>query len=300
MKENISYISVNIVDQALYLIQAIRKHKCTRLQQVRELRFPYGIHWEPAIEFAFQCGWINSLGDIIELSQRGVAKEVMFQNDTISEPLWRDILADYIQQCHPVWEYRIPSGRKEAFYVMNVEEQRCFYEANLIDSYAPEVVEWWDMFANATRARGEESTTDIGRMGEKLSLAYEKKRTGKEPQWCAVDSNVSGYDILSVKSAVDSSKLLIEAKTSISELGEAKMYLTRNEWQEATQKYNCGCYSFHIWHVYKGIKKLAILDVDTMSQHIPQNKGIGKWESVSVPFTAFSKHFEDVSNMIND
>jgi hypothetical protein len=75
--------------------------------------------------------------------------------------------------------------------------------------------------------------TEIGRSGEKMSFDHEWKRTGLKPIWQAVESNLAGFDILSVTDSINNAKLQIEVKATTSEINYAKVHITRNEWETA-------------------------------------------------------------------
>lgn len=126
--------------------------------------------------------------------------------------------------------------------------------------------------------------SQTGREGERLSLAYEKDRTGIQPIWQSIESNLSGFDILSCLSDADSAPLQIEVKASENSWNYAEFHLTANEWESATLARN---YRFHLWALGKN-PKLAIVPVDQMEKHIPSNAGRGKWETVRIPFSVFS------------
>lgn len=86
--------------------------------------------------------------------------------------------------------------------------------------------------------------SQTGRTGERLSLAFEKDRTGKQPIWQSIESNLSGFDILSCLSDMDASPLQIEVKASENSWNYADFHLTANEWESATLARN---YMFHLW-----------------------------------------------------
>lgn len=116
-------------------------------------------------------------------------------------------------------------------------------------------------------------------------------RTGCKPDWCSIESNLSGYDILSLRSATNDEHILIEVKTSTEELANARCIVSRHEWTLAQCSNNISRYFFYLWNIVRGKKLLAIVSVQDMSQHIPVDNMDGQWEYVSVPFRAFSNKF---------
>ena len=97
-----------------------------------------------------------------------------------------------------------------------------------------------------------------------------------------MESNLAGYDILSVVDKSNSKKLKIEVKASTSNLEYAKIHITKNEWLTAQNSIN---YIFHLWHIDE-TSKLYIIDANIVNKNIPNNKGDGEWETVEIPFKA--------------
>ena len=55
------------------------------------------------------------------------------------------------------------------------------------------------------------SLDDVGRKGERLTLQYEELRTNVKPDWRSIETNLSGYDVLSQRSKTDNTPLLSKA-----------------------------------------------------------------------------------------
>lgn len=290
MKE---YISVNIVAQSLLLGKSIKDNDCYTIEKIRQLRLPYGINLNSSLDFAIQCQWVSNVDTNVVLTDYGNTIIEMFDGHSISMQLWRRILYIYITVCSPAWCRRIPYGRREAYLFMNEEEQRCFDEAGLVDSQDESVIDWWDMLANEERTKSDAALGDIGRKGERLTLAYEELRTGVKPNWRSIETNLSGYDILSQRSSNEKEKLLIEVKTSTQQLETACAIISRHEWDVASMKNNRNRYLFYFWALSGNGNRLAIINVDEMSSHIPDDNESGKWENVSIPFDAFKEMFEN-------
>ncbi len=286
------YISVNIVSQALILITAIKKHNCDSSQKINQIKLPYGINRDAAMTFSCQCEWVSINNNEITFTKQGEKIVASFNGVLIDSALWRTILAEYIDKSEPAWAQRIPSGRQEAYLFMNTEEQRCFDEAGLMKSIDPEVVDWWDAIAERIRAKKDASHLDIGREGERCTMLYEQHRTGTMPDWISIDSNVAGYDVLSRRASNSDENILIEAKSSSKPIAEAVCYITRHEWDIAMHKNNINRYFFYIWKLSPGGNMLAILNTAQMQSYIPIDSGGGKWENVSIPYSAFEELFK--------
>lgn len=145
--------------------------------------------------------------------------------------------------------------------------------------------------AEKEREKAASEKNETGRSGEKLTIDYEKRRTGLEPYWAAIESNLAGYDISSVRSATKNDQILIEVKTSTQAPGYATCIISRHEWETATRGNNVERYYFYLWWIRDGIKKLAIVSVAEMASQIPSDMNQGKWENVRVPYSAYEKRF---------
>ena len=108
-----------------------------------------------------------------------------------------------IEAYKPSWLPLLTKGRAEALRFLPEDVVQCLREADLTTSYADDVILWWDKTCKISRRTGKDEKVDVGRRGEKLSISYERRRTSREPIWKGFDSNLAGYDILSV---VDSRK----------------------------------------------------------------------------------------------
>jgi hypothetical protein len=232
------------------------------------------------LDVSFKCGWskLTQSGQI-ELSARG--KEIItfgYQQALLLQ------LEDLILNFNPVWASILLRGRTEAKNFLPPDALQCFKECGLFGKLTDDIVKFWDKLTLAYRNYTQKKLTEIGRTGEKLSFEYEKTRTGFEPIWQAVESNIAGYDLLSILSTDNSAKLQIEVKTTTSSLNYATLHITRNEWQTAISSLN---YLFHLWHIGDSENKLYMASVTQMEKHIPTDKSDGKWETVEIPFRVF-------------
>jgi len=228
--------------------------------------------------------------DALTESGREIAKQYVDGGDL--RLAFRLFLYAYISETHPIWAYRIPMGREEAFAVMEKDEKFCFAEAGLADNpVADDVVMWWDSVAKLFRSHDDNANLEIGREGERLTMAYELTRTGFSPTWVSIDSNFAGYDVLSRESRVQPGRRMIEVKTTQKKLSAAEFYISKNEWE--TAETSLDRYYFYLWQI-GGSKELAIVSAREMARHISKNQGAGKWVSVAVPFAEFASSFKHV------
>lgn len=287
-----NYISVNVVSQSLILFSLIQRNKCSSVSDIQQLKLPYGVNLDVALNFICQCKWINDIHGYIEITQMGNIILGMFNGEQIGIELWKLILNRYITVCCPVWAKRVPYGRAEAFLFMSEEEQRCFIEAGLIYSQEEEVLDWWDAIAGIQRGKVKTSLNELGRRGERLTMQYEEARTGVKPDWRSIETNLCGYDILSQCSAEDKNKLLIEVKTSSKPIREASAIVSRHEWDVAQMKNNVKRYFFYFWWLESKEARLAIVSADDIAPNIPIDRERGQWENVSIPFEPFLERFK--------
>ncbi|ARV45237.1 protein NO VEIN domain-containing protein [Bacillus inaquosorum] len=228
------------------------------------------------LEVAESCNWINiDLDSNVSVTSKG--------NEIVCGKNMRDALRvqlkHLIEMLKPSWSYLIHRGRKESLQYFPPDVQQCFKEAELVDSYEDDVVKWWDIFASVSRGKQQDTQLEIGRRGEELSLEYEINRTGKQPLWQSIESNLAGFDILSCTSSTDTTPLRIEVKATTS-TSSFTFYLTRNEWSVAEKSYQ---YCFHLW-MLSDKPELYIIDKSVVAYHIPCNQGGGAWENVKITF----------------
>lgn len=200
----------------------------------------------------------------------------------------RRALLDYVEVLRPPWTMLALDGRKKTLGFTPIEFRQSMTEAYLAEGYDDEVIEFWDRLAAIARGQQDTRLSSIGRDGERLTLSYEKQRTGHTPSWRSIDCNSDGYDVMSVVSSEDHAQRQIEVKTSTLGL-VGSMHLTRNEWESTeTMVYH----TFHLWDLKNmNAPKLAIVGRALMEQHVPHDNGAGVWKEVEIPFREFVNLF---------
>lgn len=231
---------------------------------------------EKIIDLSFKCGWIliDKTGNI-KLSNKGISIAKLDYKEALLHQL-----CDMIHVYNPSWASVIPKGREETKHFLPTEVYQCFSEAGLFGQFDDKLIQMWDNIALAYRNFNHKKLLYIGRKGEKLSFNYEKQRTNTNPIWQSLESNLSGFDILSVVSEKKNDKLRIEVKSTESKLDYARLYITQNEWETALSSRQ---YIFHLW-LLNPSPKLYIIEKDIVEAHIPQNKNDGCWQNVMIPF----------------
>lgn len=237
------------------------------------------------LNLCLRCGWVEV---DIDSTLKPTARGLELHTNSCFESRLRMQLLDVIVREQPTWANLFPKGRLEASNFLGSDVKQCLTEANLLNTPpTDEVVEWWDDISGKVRGIKSASLNQIGRTGEKLTLAFEENRTKHIPKWQSVDSNLCGYDILSVTSESDKSALQIEVKATERELRVAEFYISQNEWETATLSRN---YLFHIWLIYPK-PMLALISPSELSKHIPSNQGDGQWQSVRIPYRVFDNKY---------
>jgi hypothetical protein len=106
----------------------------------------------------------------------------------------------------------------------------------------------------------------------------------------SIESNLTGYDLLSVVSRSNGSPLIVEVKASRGLGHSARFFMSRNEWETACKASN---YSLHLWRLAP-TPALAKVSVSILEPHIPINCGDGVWDSVQISMAAFESSFRSV------
>lgn len=256
-------ISRTTINETEFLSAFVDRYELTTSQKVLKVAEDYN--------------WIKlDIYGCLAVSEKG--NEIISQDDMLNG--LRVQLSHLIEKVKPTWSYLIHKGRKEAYQYFPAEVKQCFRDADLINSYNLDVIKWWDRLALIARGIQQNTQLEIGRIGEELSFKYEKNRTGKYPEWQSIESNLSGYDILSNISSTDTTPLNIEVKTTNNNSRVFTFYLSRNEWNIAESSQN---YIFHLWLMNKE-PELFIVDKTEIACHIPSNQGNGSWENVKIVF----------------
>ena len=251
-----------------------------------DLKFPdifktfYVASPKAILEVSQKCDWVrlNTYG-FLEITERG---NVIIESKE-PEMTLRIQIGHLIETYLPPWLPLLSHGRAETQKYLPKDVGQCFREAGLFGEISDDIILWWDRYSKVSRKQGKDTKLEVGRQGEKLSIQYERERTGREPRWLGFKSNFLGFDILSTLSKDNPQSLLIKVKASNSIVSTAFFYITKNEWGVATTS---NCYLFHLWALQpKPI--LTTVEVDQIRKHIPNNQGDGCWENVSIPYSVF-------------
>jgi hypothetical protein len=189
-------------------------------------------------------------------------------------------LRDLIGALRPLWATVLARGRKEAAAYLPIDVKQALDEADLLSGRSRWVVEWWNSVSTVSAKPNESRKLEISRRAERLTIQYERRRTGIRPFWQALESDLAGYDVLSQVSRLDRAPLRIEVKGTRDKPSYAKFHLTRNEWRVAMTSRP---YVFHFWLLLPS-PKLFTIEPDKIAPHIAKNRGAGEWEIVEIPW----------------
>ena len=254
----------------------------------------------PEIRASFRHIGVMNIDIVLEVTQElnwiradGEGRAVLTSSGTrimlltTIEARIRQAILDYVDIKEPFWLQNAAFGRKKLLAFTGSTIGQVFLEAGLINGVSNDIVEFWDILAARARGQKDNHLLEIGRNGERLSLAYERERTNKEPKWISIETNTDGYDVLSVIAEEDLRPLTIEVKSTRIGVG-GEIYLTRNEWDQAIIK---EAHLFHLWDISKIIPRLACVTPKQMEEHIPINHGFGEWGVTQIPLEPFNKYF---------
>lgn len=228
-----------------------------------------------------RCRWIAIEDDgKIRLTERGVS----LLGITEVAICLREQLLDLILAEPPPWAKKLVLGRFEAHQAMPDGARQCFRDCGLLEGTHDDIVNWWDRASNSVRAERTRINHEVGRRAEKWTLEFERRRTGQNPIWQAIETSVSGFDVLSIVGPESGRKLKIEVKGSRLHQNEASFFLTRNEWLTALASNE---FQFHLWLVHEK-PKLFVVPASELNPHVPTDGEGGRWETAQL----FYKHFE--------
>jgi len=239
---------------------------------------------------AQMCRWLHlSEEGIIHLTERGQHLRTL----TTAEICLREQLFDVLMAAPPAWSRRMIQGRFEALQAMPDDARQCFEDCGLTKGTDEDTVDWWDRATGGLRSERSKALQIIGRKAEKLSLNFERKRTGKDPIWQGLETAVAGFDVLSVVDSNTERRLKIEVKGSSMNKSVASFFVTRNEWNTATKSSD---FHFHLWLLREN-PKLFVVPASEVEPHIPKDSGSGLWSGAELYFKDFSA-FEKESAII--
>lgn len=278
-------LSPGLANSCFELLAMVRRRPVP-LAQIRSSFAMIGVVQSTAVvECCMRMRWLLTGEDGIAcLSVSGVRL-----TDAIAhEARLRQAIVDLIELEEPSWLQNAVFGRRKVLDFVSSGMAQVFLEAGLVDGVEDDVVAFWDSLAAQARGQKDTRLLEIGRRGERLTVAYEERRTGRKPRWVAIDNNADGYDVLSIAARDDVRTMTIEVKAT--QVGtNAILHLTRNEWETAIDS---RLHLFHLWDISGNPPRLAVLSTADIHTHVCADNGDGEWESVAIPFRAFENRMQ--------
>lgn len=175
-------------------------------------------------------------------------------------------------------------GRDSLLSNLSDDELQVFRNAGLIEEIpTAEAILWWDEFRSLKRKSVDEIKVRQGRKAESWTMSEECKIVGQisseiKPIWVSLNGDYFGYDISSYRRISNIAQpVLIEVK-SFSNRSNPFIYITRTEWNKATA--TIPAYLFYVWCMDN--ESFKIFSTDDIGRHIPDDRGLGKWEIVKI------------------
>ena len=275
MRKNSPDLSVGILYDAIELIELISEN--LTIQEI-ELKSAFPNRFSSAdlqsvLEISQSCNWfcIDTEG-ILFLTNEG---RLILDADNYKAKL-RIQIKHFVNQFRPPWALILKNGRT-ALSSLPEDCHQCLNEAGFLELNLSGLNELDRLIAIADGGN-DYNKIAIGRKGELLTKKYEEIRTGESPKWIALDTNLAGYDFLSIVCKDDTSPLPIEVKTTERDLDSAYIHISKNESDISLSAKN---YIFYIWLLNP--IDFYIVDPEELAKHRPTNKGYGTWESVKIP-----------------
>ena len=281
-------LSVGYLDNATRLLKVVENNPDSNLKKINAIMQTDDIivrgNSKNVLSFALEVEWIK-LDEKYNVLVHNDLREYL-DGDLIL--LQRELFWRYISNKQPIWTKFLLKGLKVKNSISDVNERQIFNDLGLftnIDSTDDSLIQWWSRAKSLARSIENKQLTEIGNFGERLSLAYEKERTGKNPLHVAYLSDSFSYDIESIREKKDTSPLFIEVKTSTKNRRFASFFITRNEYE--TCKKQGSNYVFHLWSIDSKQNNLLIVNSDEILSKLPIDSEGGKWEVASVSFNQF-------------
>jgi hypothetical protein len=196
--------------------------------------------------------------------------------------IYRKILVLYIKKKQFHWVSKINYGIDYHLFSNLSDDLRIIVDkyCNLLsDSYKS--LSWW--INNIYSVDDEKEKILQGIIGEKLTIFYEREILNINNDsviYMAAKSSYSGFDISSLISNEDNRIKLIEVKTNlVSNINEARIFLTKKEWQTCLKS---NLYFFYIWIIIQKKAYLYILRKKDIEAKVSIDPKGGSWQETII------------------
>ena len=282
-------LSIGTLNLSIELLRMINSNLNLNYEEVENIlkadEIQFREYGQVVLESAINFGWLT-----YDIKNNLCLAESLLSIDLEEETqLQRELLLLYITNVEPIWIRYLSKGINHAEDRISGEDvKQIFRELGLFPNSkntTKDVVSWWSKIRVLSLSQKDQRLSKIGYEGELLSLEFEKKRTGKNPEYKALQSDEFGYDILSIVSKSNLDPLYIEVKSSEKGAQRGSMFLTRNEFDKCI-KYG-DSYQFHLWDLSLATPRILILPGKEIIPHIPIDSGNGIWKIVEIKFRDF-------------
>jgi hypothetical protein len=272
---------------AIEIVALVDRYDQTTEEFTKSFPFILTLRSDEIVDFALEMGWaIEGTSGLLANTARG--REIARLTDP--KLARRQQLIDIVAATMPAWAKALLDGRAHFKVAASPDVKQCFGEAELLDQLDQDAIQILDQMQSLVRGDRENENLRTGRMGERLTVAYEEDRTGAAPKWTSIETNRDGYDVLSRRSTVDAAAREIEVKATTRSLKDAEMILTRAEWDKSS---GFNEYTVHCWLI-REFPRLMVLSRADLVPHIPKDHGAGEWRQVRIPFLNFANCEVDV------
>lgn len=212
------------------------------------------------------------------------------------------IFFKWIIHYQPSWMRRFKNGIRylEDFQESNKNIYQCIKECDVFEEHKSQKTQNFIykikalIYSNDLEQDKVIERIEKGRLGEKLSLDYERKKTGIEPIHQSLIDDNSGYDI---KSYSEGLTKRIEVKLSQNTF-MPKAFITWNEWKVAKRSLRQNSlHEFHFWRKSEDRWQLAILDAKELEfiNFETKNEHEHHWQTFELLMNAFEKNFKEAN-----
>tara|TARA_Y100001934_G_C12362875_1_gene781720 strand:- start:1788 stop:2705 length:918 start_codon:yes stop_codon:yes gene_type:complete len=282
-------LSIGTLNLSVELLRMINSNLNMDYEEVENIlikdEIKYREYGQVVLESAIDFGWLT-FDTRNNLCLAESLKSIDLEDET---HLQRELLLLYITNVKPIWIRYLSKGINHAEDRISGEDvKQIFRELGLFPNSnytTKDVVSWWSKIRVFSLSQKDQNLSKIGYEGELLSLEFEKKRTGKNPEYKALQSDNFGYDIRSIVSKSNLDPLHIEVKSSKNGAQSGSMFLSRNEFDKCI-KYGDN-YQFHLWDLSLVTPRILILPGKDIIPHIPIDSGNGIWKIVEIKFRNF-------------
>ncbi len=268
-------LCISVIDAALTILRYRTMYPDLSVPEaIRHLRFG-PVHralldYEGAVELAELTGW-----------------DAFYVADNRQEEL-RETIKAVALRTKPFWARMTVYGRDRVSMLLDDDQLQCLRYAGVLETPPDDGCQlWWDDLSATFRAFAAERMQEIGREGERWTLAHERARlisiglSDHAPKWVSIEDNTAGYDVLSYDLGESGVVFPIEIEVKTSSSATARLIVTRNEWREASRKKEG--YRFYVWKFAD--KQLTVVQVSELEPHIPADSGAGQWLEVEIRLT---------------